>query len=170
MCRKHGKFRPTLMKLVLSNEASLARETIKGAVDSYQKTLDAPAAVSALAKLRGVGPATASLLLAVHDPERVIFFADEAFYWLCCRGRRDPIKYSQKEYNELSQRSQNLAKRLHVKSSDVERVAYVLMAQDAATPPKKVAEARQPGPAKRKQPSDVEESPAPRRSKRGKPV
>lgn len=168
MCRKHGKFRPTLMKLVSSNEDSFAEETIKEAMDGYQRTSDAAAAVDALAKLKGIGPATASLLLAVHDPENVIFFADEAFYWICSGGRRDPIKYNQKEYRELNERSSTLAKRLNVKAIDVERVAYVLMTESTSTPAKKSAEPKQPAPGKRKQASDSDDTATPRRSKRGK--
>lgn len=170
MCRKHGKFRPTLMKLVSSNDDSIARETIKKAVDGYQKTSDAPAAVEALAKLRGIGPATASLLLAVHDPENVIFFADEAFYWLCSGPKKEPIKYNQKEYRELNQSSQTLAERLNVKAIDIERVAYVLMTDAPSTPVPKVAEYKQLAAGKRKQSSDLDEASAPRRSKRGKPT
>lgn len=170
MCRKHGKFRPTLMKLVSSNEESFAEETIKEALDNYRKTSDAPAAVDALAKLKGIGPATASLLLAVHDPDNVIFFADEAFSWICTNGRKDPIKYNQKEYRELNERSSTLAKRLNVRAIDVERVAYVLMTEITTTPAKKAAEPKQPAPAKRKQPSDSDGTSAPRRSKRGQPT
>ncbi|CAN8101465.1 unnamed protein product [Discula destructiva] len=165
---KHGKFRPTLMKLVSSNEASFANDTVKGAVDSYQKTSDVPATVDALAKLKGIGPATASLLLAVHDPENAIFFSDEAFYWLCSGARRGPIKYNQKEYRELNEKAQALAKRLHVKAIDVERVAYVLITDAHSAAAKKVAEAKQSATAKRKQPSNLRGDSAPRRSKRGK--
>lgn len=156
------------MKLVSSNEENLAEDTIKGALENYQKTSDAPAAVDALAKLRGVGPATASLLLAVHDPDNVIFFADEAFYWLCSGAKREPIKYNKKEYKELNERSQAVAKRLNVKAIDVERVAYVLMTDLPSVAEKKVPEQKQPTPAKRKKTSDLDEAPAPRRSKRGK--
>lgn len=174
MRRKYGKFRPTLMKLVSSNEESFAEKTIKEAVDGYQKTSDAPAAVDALAKLKGIGPATASLLLAVHDPDNVVFFSDEAFYWLCSGGRKGPIKYNQKEYRDLSGTSQTLAKRLNVKAIDVERVAYVLMTESSSTPmspPAKkttTAEPKQPAPTKRKQSGVSDETAAPRRSKRGK--
>lgn len=167
------------MKLVSSNEASFAEETIKAAIDLYKKKADTPAAVDALVKLKGIGPATASLLLAVHDPENVIFFADEAFYWLCNGGRQGPIKYNAKEYKELNAKSQILAKRLNVGAIDVERVAYVLM--KGAQPPspqeesqpistKAALEVNKTTASKRKQPSTSEEAPGPRRSKRGKQV
>lgn len=130
---RHGKFRPTLMKLVSSNDPTSAKETIQDAMAAYGKTSDAPAAIAILTKLKGIGPATASLLLAVHDPRRVIFFADEAFYWLCCNGKKDPIKYNAKEYAMLNERSQALCKRLGVQAVDVEKVAFVMMRQSESS-------------------------------------
>jgi len=127
--RRHGKFRPTLMKLVSSNDPATAKGTIGDAVTAYRADSNASAcsAVESLSKLRGIGPATASLLLAVHDPDHVVFFADEAFYWLCCNGREDPIKYNLKEYQALLTQSRVLCKRLGVRAVDVERVAFVLL-------------------------------------------
>lgn len=168
------------MKLVSSNEDSFTENTIKGAMGLYKKDRDAAAAVDALIKLKGIGPATASLLLAVHDPEKVIFFADEAFYWLCSGGRRDPIKYNAKEYRDLNAKTQVLARRLNVGAIDIERVAYVLMNGTKSDPqletppvPKKqemeeITEAKKTAPGKRKQASALDGAPAPRRSKRGK--
>ncbi|KKY34808.1 hypothetical protein UCDDA912_g05213 [Diaporthe ampelina] len=178
---KHGKFRPTLMKLVSSNEESFVKDTAESAVDIYNNKADASAAIDVLTKLKGIGPATASLLLAVHDPQNIVFFADEAFYWLCNHGRRGHIKYNAKEYKELHDNSQKLAKRLGVKAIDVERVAYVLLndpgsspptkppvdtPNNAAAAPKKTTSAT----TKRKQEGAIEASSAPRRSKRSKPA
>jgi len=115
------------MKLVSSNDASFVRDTVQQAVKHYRDKADVPGAIELLIRLKGIGPATASLLLAVHDPDNVIFFSDEAFYWLCCGGSKAPIKYNMKEYAELTERSNALTKRLGVKAVDVERVAYVLI-------------------------------------------
>ncbi|ROV93370.1 hypothetical protein VMCG_08375 [Cytospora schulzeri] len=173
---KHGKFRPMLMNLVSSNDDAFVEDTIKNALDVYETPSDTTAALAILTKLKGIGPATASLLLAVHDPQNVIFFADEAFYWLCCDGKRDPIKYNAKEYKELSEEARILTKRLDVTAVDVERVAYVVMNDAGSTPattaPPKVAkktagggEAR-PSASKRKQSPVVDDAPTVRRSKR----
>ncbi|KAI0178928.1 DUF1479-domain-containing protein [Hypoxylon sp. FL1284] len=124
---RHGKFRPTLMKLVSSNDEGLVERTIKDAIESYWVDLDAAKALEKITKLRGIGPATASLLLSVHDPDRVVFFSDEAFYWLCCEAKRLPIKYNTKEYLELDSATHALIKRLGVKAIDIEKVAYVLI-------------------------------------------
>jgi len=102
------------------------------------------AALAILTKrLRGIGPATASLLLAVHDPARVIFFADEAFLWLCSgsgpgsgpgpgsgkssSAKLPAIKYSAAEYALLYGRARALGVRLGVRAVDVEKVAFVLV-------------------------------------------
>ncbi|KAI4593547.1 hypothetical protein KJ359_009233 [Pestalotiopsis sp. 9143b] len=128
---RHGKFRPTLMKLVSSNDEQTVAEIIKEAIDAYWENQDASAALAAISKLKGIGPATASLLLSVHDPDRVIFFSDEAFWWLCCKGKKESIKYNPKEYQELNREAQALVKRLEVRATDVEQVAYVFMRDDA---------------------------------------
>lgn len=161
--RRHGKFRPTLMKLVSSNDAETVAETIQQAMDVYWKDQEkepasaSAAALAAISKLKGIGPATASLLLSVHNPDRVIFFSDEAFWWLCCAGQKGaPIKYTPKEYYELSQAAQTLVERLKVSAIDVEKVAYVIM-KDEAIPvtaaeksmdAKKAAAVKNPGESK----------------------
>ncbi|KAJ4131067.1 hypothetical protein NW768_006608 [Fusarium equiseti] len=180
---RHGKFRPTLMKLVSSNDPSDAQDVVKQAVDMYDKTADIGAAVKVLTKLRGIGPATASLLLAVHDASRVIFFSDEAFWWLCCDGKQSPIKYDAKEYSVLCSKFENLRDRLGmVKANDAEKVAYVLMRQPGqpeqshgAAPVKKDKQDTSTKPAKKRKPDVMEtkksdnvtqEQPSLRRSKR----
>ncbi|KAH6853610.1 hypothetical protein B0I37DRAFT_387983 [Chaetomium sp. MPI-CAGE-AT-0009] len=173
---RHGKFRPTLMKLVSSNEPGFVQDTVKKAVAHFRDEADVSGALKILTQLKGIGPATASLLLAVHDPKRVVFFADEAFYWLCCNGSKAPIKYNQKEYTELNKRAQALAKRLGVKAVDIERVAFVVMTEpkventsptSVSKPPTGSAAEKQP--AKRKASGDVPADAVPvRRSKRGK--
>src|SRR4051812_6134697 len=108
------------MKLVSSNDASTVASTVQQAVTAYSSKSNVSGAIDILAKLRGIGPATASLLLAVHDSEKVPFFSDEMFYWLCCEGKAAPIKYNAKEYMALLERTRDIAKRLGVKAVDVE--------------------------------------------------
>lgn len=179
-CSRHGKFRPTLMKLVSSNEPGFVKDTLQKAIKHYRQKLDVSGTLDILTQLKGIGPATASLLLAVHDAENVIFFADEAFYWLCCNGSKAPIKYNQKEYTELNERAQALAKRLHVKAVDVERVAFVMMRESAEEAPASTSKSTPKSPAnstgkkqptKRKTLGDSAGAEMPvRRSKRGKPT
>ncbi|EGR47527.1 uncharacterized protein TRIREDRAFT_64358 [Trichoderma reesei QM6a] len=126
---RHGKFRPTLMSLVSSNPPSSSQQTIQFAIKFYASSKDAGSAIRMLSELKGVGPATASLLLSVHDADNVIFFSDEAYYWLCCGGKKESIKYTPKEYLALRAEADALMKRLGVSAVEVEKVAYVLMKQ-----------------------------------------
>ncbi|KAM0250567.1 hypothetical protein ACHAP5_002097 [Fusarium lateritium] len=179
---RHGKFRPTLMKLVSSNDPDDAEDIVKQALETYSKDANVDATLGILTKLRGIGPATASLLLAVHDASRVIFFADEAFWWLCCEGKQSSIKYTAKEYRELCSKVDALRSRLGVEASDVEKVAYVLMKQPAqpeshdALPLKetkqntspKTEKKRKTGPKPTKVEDATDDQPSLRRSKRVK--
>ncbi|KAG6041525.1 hypothetical protein E4U17_001701 [Claviceps sp. LM77 group G4] len=140
---RHGTFRPALMTLVKSNDARAAQATISSAIKAYRANMPSSLelhqddhanasqmALDILTKLRGIGPATASLLLSVHDPLRVIFFSDEAYWWLCCGGRKDVvIRYSVKEYRLLCEKAAALARRLggETQMVDVEKAAYVAM-------------------------------------------
>ncbi|KAK0747838.1 hypothetical protein B0T21DRAFT_406414 [Apiosordaria backusii] len=128
---RHGKFRPSLLKLISSNEPKTLKETVQEAVAEYQKAKEhLHRAIDILCQLKGIGPATASLLLAVHAPDNIIFFADEAFYWLEYNGSQGPIKYNKNEYYQMALKAQALAKRLGVKAVDVEKVAFVIMRDD----------------------------------------
>nr|POE85551.1 hypothetical protein CFP56_43867 [Quercus suber] len=132
----HGKFRPTLKSLIQQNSAeSVCSTTQQGfgfltpASDKSQLKLS----ITTLTALKGVGPATASLLLSVHDPANVVFFGDEIFRWACydsvgAGGWSRPIKYSLAEYLMLAESVGRLRKRLGkgVRSLDVEMVGYVL--------------------------------------------
>lgn len=166
---RHGKFRPMLMGLASSNNATAARRTIAAIIKNYRSSsADASsssssssssspsaaavaAALTSLSKLRGIGPATASLLLSVHDPRRVIFFSDEAFYWLCGGGKVTKLKYSNREYEMLRQNMESLVQRLRVSATDVEKVAYVLFKRNgpegAESDEKAEAEPNTPKPA-----------------------
>ncbi|KAK2005700.1 hypothetical protein LZ32DRAFT_545492 [Colletotrichum eremochloae] len=131
---RHGKFRPSLMKLVSSNDSSAVQETVKKAINDYRDMADLPAALNILTEMKGIGPATASLILAVHYPQKVIFFSDEAYYWLCNKGQKASLKYSMKEYESLNYQAGKLLKRLGVGAMEVEKVAYVVLKQEDSIP------------------------------------
>lgn len=140
VCRKHGKHRPTLLSLIRSNDASLIEQTTRHA---YAASLPLPAAeedeedeaeeqtfqlnaVNTLTSLRGVGPATASLLLSVLDGgEESVFFGDEVWGWVCGGG----VKYTVKEYERLWEGARRVRGRVgggEVRMGDVERVGFVV--------------------------------------------
>lgn len=94
-------------------------------------------AISSIAKLRGVGPATASLFLSCYDPIKVPFFSDELFRYLEWsdtkgKGWDRKIGYTMKEYKTMFDKAQLLRNRLEtesgktVKAIDLEKMAYVL--------------------------------------------
>lgn len=90
--------------------------------------------------MKGIGPATASLFLAVHDPENVIFFEDEAYQWLCQGGEKTKIAYNLKEFEEIFKNSKALSTKLKVSPIDIEKVSYVIIKENE--PPKEVKPAK----------------------------
>lgn len=143
----HGKFRPTLRALVQQNGESDVENTTSEAFASYsaspKNATDVKSAINTLAKLRGVGPATASLLLSVFDSETAPFFSDELYRWCMFepgngKGWDRTIKYNLKEYQELCGKVDSLRERfrkdheIRLSAVDIEKVAYVLGKQDAS--------------------------------------
>lgn len=80
--------------------------------------------------LKGIGPATGSLILAVHDPENVIFFSDEAYSWLVKGGEKAKILYKTSEFEELFAKAKELQNRLKVSPMEIEKVAYVIIKEN----------------------------------------
>jgi hypothetical protein len=84
-----------------------------------------------LTKLKGIGPATAALLLSTSSPEELPFFSDEIFRWALWQNKTGDrwdrkIKYSLKEYRELKAKIDELRDRLGRGAIEIEKVAYVL--------------------------------------------
>lgn len=134
------------MKLVESNPHQLVQDTISNAMRKYleghckipmragirypNRVFCATRSVKMLCDLRGIGPATASLLVAAHRPMETIFFSDEAYAWLAGGSSYNPpSKYNQKEYEELAEANWKLLQRLPEKygAQQIEQVAYVIM-------------------------------------------
>ncbi|KAF2709301.1 hypothetical protein K504DRAFT_379441 [Pleomassaria siparia CBS 279.74] len=130
---KHGTFRPKLLQLVQSNPALLIEETTRSAFAILDPTSPLPA-LKLVTALKGIGPATASLLLSVYDPDGVPFFSDELYRWVSWgdggagggEGWKKKIKYDVKEYAVVVQKVGELMRGLGVRAQDVERVAWVL--------------------------------------------
>lgn len=84
-----------------------------------------------LSKLKGIGPATAALLLSTKDPKTLPFFSDELFRWAFWENKAGArwdrkIKYSPKEYRELKAKVDELRGRIGRGAIEAEKVAYVL--------------------------------------------
>ncbi|KAK8158764.1 hypothetical protein BKA80DRAFT_311647 [Phyllosticta citrichinensis] len=124
----HGSYFASLPKLAASNDGDVVRRVtgeafaVLASASSFTSTSDDKeriptimAALASLTRLRGIGPATASLLLSVADDDATVpFFADELFVWarrsfdlhthlplLVPKKAGFKIRYSAKEYEEL---------------------------------------------------------------------
>ncbi|XP_074866350.1 uncharacterized protein LOC142021459 [Carettochelys insculpta] len=87
-----GKFRPRLQQLVATNSSEAVESCTRKA---FQLLPDVAAAVTELSQLKGVGPATASAILAAGAPEVAAFMADEAVEMI---PGLTPIQYTLKHY------------------------------------------------------------------------
>ncbi|CAE6429502.1 unnamed protein product [Rhizoctonia solani] len=131
-----GKFRPTLPALIAQNaptkvksstqEAFSSLSVIKPSTPPYQP-------FRALLKslcggLKGVGPATGSLLLSIYD-DRVPFMSNEAYIWVMYadQGTKEKdIKYTEKGYLDYAVRIWELAEKTGTIPTELEQVAWVL--------------------------------------------
>jgi hypothetical protein len=89
--------------------------------------------------LKGIGPATASLLLAVHDPSNVIFFSDELYRWLLHDGKKVSPKYTAKEFEELFSKAKSFMSRVKCTPIELEKVAFVIIRESDTAPKEKKA-------------------------------
>lgn len=129
----HGAFRATLPKLVASNTNESVADATKDAFAAYAKDdKDIATVISKLSTpLKGIGPATASLLLAIHDPQNVVFFSDELFSYLTADGKKVDPKYTTKEFEAMFAEAQTVMSRLKCTPIELEKVAYVLIKEKA---------------------------------------
>ena len=145
--RKHGTYRPNLSKLVASNTVTEIQSVTKDAFSAWDTSSKDPSkSVTALTKLRGIGPATASLLLSCYDSSNIPFFSDELYRYINWeraknKGWDRKIGYTMKEYKQLFMKITELKERLEISSKevvsalDIEKAAYVLGKASQAQPP-----------------------------------
>lgn len=138
---KHGTYRPKLAQLVASNSTEDIKNTTQTAFQLHQNG-QLEKLLPTLTALKGVGPATASLIVASYDPVNIPFFSDELFRWAHWDGQGEGIKkigqgwkrtigYTPKEYRSLCERVAVARKRLkeegrETSAIEMEKVAYVL--------------------------------------------
>ncbi|KAL9097222.1 MAG: hypothetical protein Q9165_000649 [Trypethelium subeluteriae] len=142
---KHGTFRPSLLQLIKSNADKEVIESTKEAFECISKALrtdrsdDIERPINCLTKLRGVGPATASLILSCYDQSRFPFFSDELYRWLHWDEEKGigwdrKLKYTKGEYEGLYEmvHSDNRGLRRegldgqNITALELEQAAYVL--------------------------------------------
>ncbi|XP_052191278.1 uncharacterized protein LOC127800608 [Diospyros lotus] len=117
-----GKWRPRLLDFVSSLDEAL----VKSASEKAFKSLpDISKAVTELTILKGVGPATASSILAAYAPDVAPFMSDEAMVAAIGNSK----DYTLKQYLVFVDKLQNKAKELSLEGdvftpSDVERALW----------------------------------------------
>ncbi|KAL3840512.1 hypothetical protein ACJIZ3_025103 [Penstemon smallii] len=117
-----GKWRPRLLSFVSSLNEAVVREASQKAFLSLP---DIAKAIEDLTVLKGVGPATASAVLAAYAPDVAPFMSDEAME----AAVGDSKDYSLKRYLVFAKKMQAKAKELSTQEelftpSDVERALW----------------------------------------------
>ncbi|XP_043082142.1 uncharacterized protein zgc:112496 [Puntigrus tetrazona] len=102
-----GKFRPRLQQLIGSNGDEAVRSVTS---EAFGLLPDVQAAITELCKLKGVGPATASAVLAAGAPGEVAFMADEAVESI---AELRPVEYTAKHYALFLQKMLNKTSQLN---------------------------------------------------------
>lgn len=126
---KHGTFRPALLGMAKQHPTELVLETSKEAFALVDR--DVIGALKVLTALRGIGPATASLILSCAN-NTTPFFSDELFRWVMWDepgggGWDRKIKYTEKEYRVFVEKVKGILEGLEdVSAYDLEKIAYVL--------------------------------------------
>ncbi|PIA27173.1 hypothetical protein AQUCO_08300105v1 [Aquilegia coerulea] len=100
-----GKWRPRLLDFVSSLDENLVKTSSQKA---FQTLPDVSKAISELTVLKGVGPATASAVLAAFAPDVAPFMSDEAMV-AALGSSKD---YTLKQYLVFTQKLQSKAKEL----------------------------------------------------------
>ncbi|KAL2630641.1 hypothetical protein R1flu_015327 [Riccia fluitans] len=106
-----GKWRPGLMKFI---SALSEKDVEEASQKAFAAVPDLKQAITHLTVLKGVGPATASAVLAVYAPDVAPFMSDEAM--IAALGNAKD--YTLKQYLLLAEKLQNKAKELTGNQND----------------------------------------------------
>lgn len=117
-----GKWRPRLLDFV----SSLDEDTVISASQKAFKSLpDVSKAISELTTLKGVGPATASAVLAAYAPDIAPFMSDEAMVAALGNSKEYTLKQYLVFVDKLQAKAQELSQEGEVFTpSDVERALW----------------------------------------------
>eukprot|EP00180_Rhodochaete_pulchella_P000856 Plantae.Rhodophyta-Rhodochaete_pulchella.ctg1691.p2 GENE.Plantae.Rhodophyta-Rhodochaete_pulchella.ctg1691~~Plantae.Rhodophyta-Rhodochaete_pulchella.ctg1691.p2 ORF type:complete len:243 (+),score=35.50 Plantae.Rhodophyta-Rhodochaete_pulchella.ctg1691:1142-1870(+) len=114
---KRGKFRPRLQALVDSN----GEEAVRKATESIptEPSTDGLDRLTQIVELKGVGPATASVILSLWRPDSVAFMSDEAMAQIPGISSGDYTEKSLRKYcSSLRERSTALRNESEAGPSD----------------------------------------------------
>ncbi|KAM7520903.1 hypothetical protein LguiB_019865 [Lonicera macranthoides] len=117
-----GKWRPRLLDFVSSLDEAVVKSASQKA---FQSLPDISKAVSELTVLKGVGPATASAILAAYAPDVVPFMSDEAMVAALGNSKDYTLKQYLVFVNKLQDKSKELSTEGDLFTpSDVERALW----------------------------------------------
>ncbi|KAJ0015858.1 hypothetical protein NQD34_014148 [Periophthalmus magnuspinnatus] len=126
-----GKFRPRLQHLVESNSADTVEKCSRKA---FSLLPDVHAAITELSALKGVGPATASAVLAAGAPEQAAFMSDEAMESI---PGITPIQYTAKHYilylTKMLEQTEKLNRLDHLRDWTPQKLEQCLWAYSITT-------------------------------------
>ncbi|CAE6421994.1 hypothetical protein ACGC1H_001803 [Rhizoctonia solani] len=131
-----GKFRPVLPSLIAQNTPAKVKSSTQDAFDSLcnipsSTPLYQPFRAllkSLCGALKGVGPATGSLLLSIYD-DRIPFMSDEAYIWIMYADqgtKKKDIKYTEKGYLDYAARVWEVSEKAGIMPAELEKVGWVL--------------------------------------------
>ncbi|KAI1775434.1 kinase-like protein [Hypoxylon cercidicola] len=121
-------------KLINRNKNNTVQEVTGDAFVDYKENKDIDRAFGILRKLRGVGPARASLLLSLAYPDTVPFFSRPLYRWIC-RSSEDiwgpEFQWTTEKYTKILQeikvlKDKHSTRDHQVSAVDVEKVVFVL--------------------------------------------
>ncbi|XP_072536264.1 uncharacterized protein [Salminus brasiliensis] len=107
-----GKFRPRLQQLVASNSEEVVLSCTRKA---FSLLPNVQSAITELSTLKGLGPATASAVLAAGAPGEAAFMADEAVESI---ADLRPVQYTAKHYSLFLQKMLHKAQQLNTADSN----------------------------------------------------
>lgn len=132
-----GKFRPTLLKFAASNQLDLVKSVSSTAfrILSADKisTTEVKSAITEISKLKGVGPATASLILSLGCPS-IPFMSDEALFcvpktFAKITDSKGKLQYTVPAYLEYWSWIDSVVEDLNKDTSDTHRFTHVQVEQ-----------------------------------------
>ncbi|CAE6520438.1 unnamed protein product [Rhizoctonia solani] len=126
-----GKFRPVLPSLIAQNTPAKVKSSTQDAFSSLSDMSSSTPPYQpfrALLKslcgaLKGVGPATGSLLLSIYD-DRIPFMSDEAYIWVMYADqgtKKKDVKYTEKGYLDYA-----VAGKAGITPAELEKVGWIL--------------------------------------------
>ena len=120
-----GKVRPNLLNYAKAHSEATVKDATRDAIArlrSASRTEDIPKALEPVVKLKGVGPATASAVLACAD-DSVPFMCDDLIA-VALGNLPSSVRYSESSFVELCDVARRKGRKVGLTASEVERAIF----------------------------------------------